>query len=222
MDDALVLIFTRNSFYKRQYRLALGAFVLSLFVIAILISILVYLLTNPQKPLYFAADKVGRLIHEQPLTEPNMSPEAAVSWVIEAVESAYSYDFINFRSQLQNSEKYFTNYGWNQYMKALEASNNLLALNQRKMVVIAKVVEPPKLITAGILGGSYAWKYQMPVLINYWLPPFNNKSHFYNPIEVSIIIQRQPLLKSYQGVGILQLIGSFGASSTKPLSATQG
>lgn|SRR3990167_2469342 len=211
--DTLALIFSRNAFFRRQYQLALAAFFLSLIVIGVLIWILLYLISHPPAPFYFAADKAGRLIQETPLTEP-VPTETVTAWATEAVQSTFSYDFINYREQLQSAQKYFTNYGWGQYMKTLTASNNLLALTERKMVIIAQLVEPPKVVTGGLLGGAYAWKLEMTWLLTYWLPPFNNTSQFYNPLKVSVIVQRQPLLKSYKGLGILQLIGSLETAST--------
>src|SRR3990167_2998465 len=214
MEDALVVILSRNEFYKRQYRLLLGTLFLTLLVIGVLTWILIYLIHNPPKPLYFAADKMGRLIEEKSLMQPNMTTQEVTAWVIEVVQSALSYDFVNYRSELQQAQKYFTSYGWQQYMDALNASNNLVALTSRKMVVMAQVVETPKIITEGQLSDSYAWKFQMPVLVTYWLPPFDDKSKFYNPLDVTVIVQRQPLLQSYKGLGILQLIG--GLITTQP------
>ena len=214
MEDALVVILSRNEFYKRQYRLLLGTLFLTLLVIGVLTWILIYLIHNPPKPLYFAADKMGRLIEEKSLMQPNMTTQEVTAWVIEGVQSALSYDFVNYRSELQQAQKYFTSYGWQQYMDALNASNNLVALTSRKMVVMAQVVETPKIITEGQLSDSYAWKFQMPVLVTYWLPPFDDKSKFYNPLDVTVIVQRQPLLQSYKGLGILQLIG--GLITTQP------
>ncbi len=99
-QDALAAVFMRNEFYRRMHFFALLAFVLSVVVMGILLGILVYLIQNPTEPLYFVTDEVGRLIKEPPLTEPNMSPDEVVSWAVEAVEAAYSYDYIHFREQL--------------------------------------------------------------------------------------------------------------------------
>lgn len=212
-NDALVMMFKRNSFYRRQYFLALGAFALSLAVIVALIFILAYLMRHPTRPLYFATDNIGRLIRVTPVTVPNMSQQDVVAWTVEAVQNIYSYDYVNYRRDLQDSQKYFTNYGWGKYMSALALSTNLIGLKERKQIVIAQVVGDPKLVTEGILGGAYAWKFEMPVLVTYWEPPYDDKSKFYNPLTVSIIVQRQEILKSYKGLGIVQLIAALQASS---------
>ncbi len=214
LDDALVMVHLRNGFYRGKFRFVLGLYVLTLIANIILFSIVVYLLRHPTEPLFFPADKIGRLIYVPSLQEANMTPQEVSNWVVEAVEAAYSYDFVNYRRQLQSAQKYFTNYGWQKYMKALSASNNFRALTERKFVVIAKVVEPPKLTTQGILAGALAWKFQMPVLVTYLRPPFNDSQNakFTNPLIVTVIVQRQNILQSYKGLGILQLIANIAVT----------
>lgn len=211
-DDALVLVYTRNNFYRTKCHLALGIFLLSLVANAILIGILVYLVKTPPLPFYFAADEVGKLIQEVPVTQPVMSDEQLSAWVVKAVEQTYSYDFVNYRGQLQSTQKYFTEYGWRNYMKGLDASNNLTALTQRKLVAVAKVIDTPKLLKTGIIGGALAWKYQMHVLVSYLQPPaYDDKTKLLNPLLVTVTVQRQKILQSYQGLGILQFVGEFAS-----------
>lgn len=210
--DALRLVFERNQFYRRQYFLALGAFALTMLVNIILFFILCFVYKNPPSPIYFATNNVGQLINIVPTSKPNMSSQDTLNWAIESVEHAYSYDYINYRSELQSSQKYFTNYGWRNFIKAFQASNNLTAVTTRKLVVMAKVVGQPKLIAEGILSGAYAWKWEMPVLVTYWAPPYDDKSKILNPLTVTVIVQRQSTLQSYQGLGVVQMIGELVTS----------
>lgn len=207
--QGLAKIFARNSFYRRQYLLALGALGLALAVIVVLSLTIAYLFKTPVMPLYFATDHVGGLIRIIPPREPNMTMEELLEWAKEAAEMSYSYDYINYRTQLQNIQKYFTEYGWSNYRKALDASNNLYAVIQRKMVAIAKVTGKPKLIATGVLGNAYGWKLQMPVTVTYYSPPYDDSSRFSNELIVTLILQRRPILQSYRGLGVVQLIGAF-------------
>jgi intracellular multiplication protein IcmL len=207
-DDALLQVQLRNKFYKTKYRLALGIYLLSLIVIAFLLSALVFLLKHPTRPLYFLTDSVSRLIQDTPIALPNMSTESVSAWTVEAVQAAYSYSFMNYRAQLQSAEKYFTDYGWHNYMKGLTVSNNLLALTQRKMIFVAKVVEKPKLIKEGILGGAYAWKFQMPLLVNFLEAPYE-KPAFSNAYVLTVTVRREKQLESYKGLAIVQMIANI-------------
>ncbi len=129
-----------------------------------------------------------------------------MKWAINAVEKANSYDYVNYREQLQGAQKYFTPYGWTKFMDGLKASNNLVALTQEKMIFDAKVIGDPVLEVEGILSGAYAWKLKMPMLVTFWKPPYNEESKFANAQTVSVIVQRQPILQSSDGVGIVQLV----------------
>ena len=206
LNDAIVLVYVRNEFYRQKYLLTLAVGLLSIIVVAILAGMLYYLAKHPTEPLYFPADDLGRLIQEIPITQPNMSLDDVTAWTIEAVEDANSYDFLNYRSELQSAEKYFSDYGWRKYMQGLKASTNLVGLIDRKMIFIAKVVDQPKLIGQGILKtGAYGYKYQMPVLMTYIVPPYDAKSSFQNPLLVNVVVQRQDVLQSYKGLVVMQM-----------------
>lgn len=203
-NDALIMIHLRNTFYKKKLYFALFILILTLTITGFLMGILVYLIKHPIYPLYFITDDIGRLTKDIPRHMPNMSTDEVKQWVIEAIENAYSYDFVNYPKQFQNTQKYYTDYGWRKYMEGLTASNNLLALKQRHYVVIAKVSGEPILLNEGLLAGAYAWKFKMPLLITYMEPPYNETTQFQNAYYESVIVQRQSLLTSYKGLGIVQ------------------
>jgi len=212
-NDALVAVITRNTFYRRQCYLAIGALCVSYLVIIFLAYVFYFVWTHPAKPLYFATDKVTRLLEDVPVTTPNMTTQDVINWTVNAVEAAFSYDYVNYRGQLQNAQKYFTDYGWARYMQALERSKNLNALVDRRVIFIAQVIEPPKILTEGLLGGAYAWKMRMRVLWTYWYPPYDDTSKAANPWVMEVIVRRQPLLQSSKGLGIVQLIANIETST---------
>jgi intracellular multiplication protein IcmL len=218
VDDALVLVHVRNEFYKEKHRMVIGVLFLGLVVIGALVGMLVYLAKHPAHPLYFVTDDAGRLIQDVPLSEPNMSTAQVAAWTKEAVEAAYSYNFINYRLQLQNAQKYFVDFGWHNYMQGLEKSGNLLALTQRKFVVMAQVIGQPKLIGSGRLGaaGILGWKFEMPMLVTYLRPPYDDKSRFSNPLTVTVLVERQSILSSYKGLGVVQIVGTLSSAAPAP------
>lgn len=216
-NDALVLIFSRNAFYRRLHYLALGTFGLALFIIIFLGGLLEFLLKNPTRPIYFATDNVSRLIQVVPVNTPNMTKDEVIAWTKEAIENAYSYDFINFRAELQSAQQYFTSYGWRNYMVQLRNSNNLIGIRERKFIGIAKVIANPVILAEGILAGSYAWKFRVPLLVSYLQPPaYDDGTKFSNALVVTVIVQRQPVLQGYKGLGIVQMIGEWATSQTSP------
>lgn len=215
-NNALFLVFERNAFYKKMHYLVLAALTLNIIVICILLGLILHLIRNPPPPIYFATNEQGQLIDIVPLDQPNMTNDELLNWVTKAVEAAYSYDYLNNPSQLQAAQKYFTNYGWSEAMKSLTTSGNLVGVIKRKLIGIAKVVDKPKILKQGLIKGVMAWQIQMPVLVTYHEPPYNETSKFNVPVVVTLIVQRQPVLQSYQGLGIVQMIGAMPPQSTTP------
>jgi len=212
VDEGVLRVFSRNLYYREKFHYVLGFCLLALIFDAFLTLMLTYIIKHPVQPLYFPADKAGRLIQEVPLSEPNMSTRAVSEWTVRAVQAAYSYDFTNYHAQLQRAEKYFTAAGWSEYMKGLDRSNNMVALTERKLIVTARVVEPPRLMKEGLMSnGVMAWKFEMPVLLHYQMPPFNGKGDYDNPLIVTAVVQRQDVLSGNAGLGLVQL-NAFTAS----------
>lgn len=209
MATGLQMVFDRNAFYRRQYLWTLLAFILSMLTNVVLVFVLAYVIRHPTAPMYFAADEVGRLIQVIPVDQPNMSDEDVEAWAMRVASATYSYNYVNYRSQLQEVQRFYTSYGWTRYLNALQSSNNLVALNERRMIQTAMPVAKPSMLAKGILGGAYAWKFKMPMLVTYWMPPYDDQSRFSNALEVTIIVQRQPILQSDHGLGVLQIIGSM-------------
>ena len=200
-DDALALVFLRNEFYKKKFHIILLFLVFSLFGVCTAVTMLVYLVKNPPHPLYFVADSVGKLVIDVPVSEPNMTIEEVTDWVIEAVQSATTFSYLNYRAELQSAQKYFTPFGWNSYMKALTDSNNILAVTTRKMIQFGTVVDRPQLIVSGHMGNAYAYQFSMPLLVTVWSPPYNDdvSSKSSNAETAIVTVARQDLQQSYKG-----------------------
>jgi hypothetical protein len=59
------------------------------------------------------------------------------------------------------------------------------------------------------------------MLITYLLPPYDDKSSFSNPLQVEMIVQRQPVLQGYKGLGVLQIVGSIATAAPTPSQSQQ-
>lgn len=207
--NAIEAVVIRNAFYKRQYHLALALFGLCFTSIIVLTCLLFYVLHHPTAPLYFATDKMGKLIKVVPLSQPNMSPDELSQWVINAVQDIGSLDYVNYREQMQSTQKYFTTLGWNKYIKAFTASDSLVALTNRRMIFEAKVTGQPVLLKEGQINGIRAWKFDVPILVSYWLPPYDEtvaEAYYTVPYTVELKVTRRPILQSTDGLGIIQYV----------------
>jgi len=222
-QDAIAAIITRNNFYQRLHYYALAVLAVAIIVIGIMMYVVYYISSTSGFPLYFATDNVGRLIKIVPVSQPNMNDDETIAWTVDAVVAAYSYDYINFRGQLQNAQKYFTPYGWTKYMDGLTNSGNLAALQANKWVQKVEVVDKPVILSKGLLhSGAYAWQIQMPLLVTYATPPYDAKSSY--PLIIKVVVQRQSILQSYKGLGIAQFLGEVAKAPldthVAPISTT--
>lgn len=211
-EDALLLVGLRNKFYKDNQRKVVFALLIAILVNVSLIFLLIYIITHPPAPKYFATTINGRITPLFPLDEPNQSDSAVLQWANQAAIAAFTYNFVNYRDELQASSGFFTAEGWSQFLDALQQSNNLDAVKAKKLVVSAVATRAPVILQKGILNGRYSWRVQMPVLVTY-----QSASEFTQQNNVvTMLITRVSTLNSPRGIGIAQFVvgpASLGANS---------
>ncbi len=88
-----------------------------------------------------------------------------LQWTQTAVVSAFTFDFANYRGQLQSASQYFTADGWQEFMDALQSSGNMNTVITNRMTVSAVATGAPVVLREGILDHHYAWRITMPMLI---------------------------------------------------------
>ncbi|WED43625.1 type IVB secretion system apparatus protein IcmL/DotI [Legionella cardiaca] len=201
-EDALTMVAMRNSFYRDGQRKIIVALLLSILINFVLGSLLFYLLTHPPAPKYFATSINGRITPLYPLNEPNQSDSAVLQWANQAAIAAFTYNFVNYREELQASSGFFTADGWSQFLNALQESNNLDAVKAKKLIVSAVATRAPIILQKGILNGRYSWRVQMPILVTY-----QSASEFSQQNNVvTMLITRVSTLNSPRGIGISQFV----------------
>ncbi|PWY56960.1 type IV secretion protein DotI [Legionella qingyii] len=201
-EDALTVVALRNKFYKDSQRKVMLALLIALIVNIVLASLLVYIITHPPAPKYFATSINGRITPLFPLNEPNQSDSAVLQWANQAAIAAFTYNFVNYRDELQASSGFFTPEGWDQFLSALQQSNNLDAVKAKKLIVSAVATRAPIILQKGVLNGSFSWRVQMPILVTY-----QSASEFTQQNNVvTMLITRVSTLNSPRGIGISQFV----------------
>lgn len=200
--DPLETVKMRNEFYRDGYRRVLMILLASFVAIIGLIIIVIVLVLSQPAPKYFAATDSGRIIPLVPLNEPNLQDKALLQWASEAVTSIYSYNFVNFRRVFENNKQYFTTEGWTSFLKALTDSQNLKAVQEKKLIVSAVLTGAPIVRSEGQLQGRYTWVVQMPVLVTYQSANEQSSQNFI----VTLKIRRISTLDNVYGVGISEFI----------------
>ncbi|CAM2828603.1 type IVB secretion system apparatus protein IcmL/DotI [Legionella worsleiensis] len=201
-EDALAVVALRNQFYKDSQRKVILALLIAIVVNIILGSLLIYIITHPPAPKYFATSINGRITPLFPLSEPNQSDSAVLQWANQAAIAAFTYNFVNYRDELQASSGFFTADGWDQFLNALQSSNNLDAVKAKKLIVSAVATRAPIILQKGVLNGNFSWRVQMPILVTY-----QSASEFTQQNNVvTMLITRVSTLNSPRGIGISQFV----------------
>lgn len=201
-QDALAVVNLRNEFYRDNYRRVVSILLLSMFINLGLGAILFWMYTHPPEPKYFATSINGRITPLYPLNEPNQSDSAVLQWANLAAIASYTYNFVNYREELQSASEFFTAEGWDAFLKALQGSNNLNAVRAKKLIVSAVATRAPVILQKGVLGGRYSWQVQMPVLVT-----FQSASEFTQQTNVvTMLIRRVSTLNQPRGIGISQIV----------------
>lgn len=201
-EDALTVVGMRNQFYRDGQRKMVLILLISILANFILAALLLYLMTHPPLPKYFATSINGRITPLFPLDEPNQSDSAVLQWANQAAIAAFTYNFVNYRSELQASSAFFTPEGWDQFLSALQSSNNLDAVKAKKLIVSAVATRAPVILQKGMLNGRFSWRVQMPILITYQSASEFTQTNNY----VTMLITRVSTLNSPRGIGIAQFV----------------
>lgn len=167
--------------------------------------ILIYKIVYPIEARYYGTITNGRTFPMAVLTEPNQSDTAVAEWANMAAISAFNLDFVNYPEQLQNASQYFTKAGWEQFLLALQQTNNIEQIRQKRLTVTAVAQNTPVILQKGVLNRRYSWRIQLPILITY----VSASSIEQQTSVVTMLVNRISTLESYRGIGISQFyVGS--------------
>lgn len=193
-NDALQTVNLRNNFYRDNYRKVVTVLLVLALALCALLAVVYYLISHPPKPTYFATTSDGRIIPLVPLNEPHVDKTALLQFASEAAMNAYTFDFINYRKNLQDSQQYFTDHGWQGFIKDIQT--NLEAVKQKQLIVQAVPGGAPVIVQQGLIGYTYAWKVQMPLLVTYT----SSSQTFNNSLIVTMLITRVSTLDTPRGI----------------------
>lgn len=192
-------------FYKESFSRILFVLLVSVVLNFGLACVVLYIAIYPPEAEYFATATNGRTVPLTRLDMPNQSDSAVLQWAQQAAVASFTYNFVNYRSELKNTSNYFTEEGWGQFLQALIKSNSLEIVKQKKLVVSAVVTKAPVILQKGPLAGRFSWRIQMPLLVTY-----QSASEFQQSNSVvTLLVKRISTLETPRGIGISQyFIGS--------------
>ena len=198
--ESLEFIFSRNEFYKTAHHRVLVTTIVSLIFNVAMTTILLWLWMEKISPVYFPTDPNGRLLRELPLSEPIFSDAEVQRFAIKAAKAVTSFDYLNYRRDLQGARKYFTDKGFDNYIKALDESRNLTTVLDQRLVSRGELVGKVTLKNSQI-GGRHVWFVNVPMNIRYE----NQALTIIQPLELHLLIGRVPTTVSLQAMQIAQM-----------------
>ena len=196
-------VIVRNEFYRDGYRTLLRIAVIEAMIILALVGAMYFIIDVHQpENRYFATTEDGRLVPMVPLSEPNLSVPALMSWSAQAATEVMTFGFNDYKRRLQQASRNFTRLGWVSFTSALEKSRIIEMVEANGQVVSAAPASAPILISEGPVNGRYQWQVQGPLVVTYQA----GSSVRDDKMLVTLLLVRVPKLESPNGVGIEQWI----------------
>ena len=124
-EKAAELVFNRNFFYRDNYKRVMIIGLVSIVSNIILAMAVAYAIFNPAPSRFIVTSPDGRIIPVEPLSAAVKSPPQILAWANMAATKINSFDFVNYRQQLQEASNYFSIDGWSDYKAQLKSTGNL-------------------------------------------------------------------------------------------------
>lgn len=107
---------------------------------------------------------------QDPLDKPVFKSESVVDWVKSSIVDIYAYNFANYKQVITNISRYFTQPGYESYVKALQDAGNFSIIEEKKTIVSASVAGDVKIVKEGVENNIYHWIVQVPLKVTYQDP----------------------------------------------------
>lgn len=153
---------------------------------------------------------------ELPLKQPNLTNDELLNWVTDAIVSIYSYNYLNAEQALNKSRQYFTDNGYDSFMKALKESKNLETVKSKKLIVNALAQSSATILKEGDVDGVYTWQIQLPLEVTYQ----GANNDFKQNMDIQVEVVRQTYTQTPKGIAInavtAKLLSTTDQSKTQP------
>ena len=196
-------VVARNIAVESLYRKLIGLAIIATIAAAISIFAAMSLAAKRVPPQFVPVLSDGRLLPLVPLDKPNMNQAGIAEFSLDAVRALNTYDYINWISQLNAAQQYFSPAGWKAYEEELLDVATLKAVEARKMIVSVRPAGDVRVMKEGLAGnGVYAWMVEVPVVIKYTAHTDGQVGGNTQEGVVTLTISRVPTTANSYGVGI--------------------
>ncbi|MDQ2993505.1 MAG: type IVB secretion system apparatus protein IcmL/DotI [Pseudomonadota bacterium] len=167
---------------------------------AVFIVIMIVLFNIMPGPLYYEHRADGTVNPIYALDVPMVAIPALLQWANQAAIESYTFGFDNYVESLEGAKQYFTPNGWDDFQAALEKSQLLSTVIDKKLKVSAVTTGAPVIISQGFIFGIYQWRVQMPLLVTYESASEKKQSK----MLVTLVIARVSTRDVLKGIAVTQ------------------
>jgi len=190
-----------NDFYRDHYHQVLASTMLIIVVLILMGGFVLYQMYSRPLPTFVAYTPKQNKMELTHFNEPNLLSNTILRWASKAATVGYTFDFVNYRKQIDAVRPFFTNDGWVDYQNSL--SSLLESIVQNQLFVNGVVSGPPVISNEGDFPlKGYTWRVQIPFLVTYQSANTSSQQRYY----VVITIVRVPTSVNPQGIGIDQFV----------------
>lgn len=198
------MVIVRNMYaLMMSRRLAVIAMLSALCALLSLLSAwsVVQVKTPPQ---YIQLTEDGRIFPLTPLSQSNVNDGDMIRFAADTVKWINTYDYRNWRDQLQMQSQRFTEGGWKAYLTLLSSRDTITSVQNRRMVVTATLTGPAQIEKQGAVKESnnrYTWIVKVPVSVRY-LPSDSSGQILLQEGVVTLYVVRVPLATNQRGYAV--------------------
>lgn len=177
----------------------------------------VFQAVRPTKVVYLYADASGRVMVLYEMDRPNLSDSQVATWAATAISSALTLNYEEYKNQLQASQQeFFTEAGYKSFVKMLTDNRLLQIITDRNLLLTTTVTAAPVLESSGVINGTYAWNYRIPLRLAFHGVQFSNggagagsRTTESRSMIAHVIITRVSEINSKKGIGISRIVLSL-------------
>ena len=200
--EAVATILVRDRYVLDRHHFLLRVMAAVFLLVTLSVTATVHLVSRGEVSLYIPIEKDDTFTRYKPLDMPNESDDAVANWATDAVLSAYRFDFLNYRTQLQKTQLNMTLAGWQNFRDALIQSANIKTIKQMMLVSTPTLRGAPTLVKKGVFNGRYAWKFIVPIHVDYR----SSDQTMSQNLEVTVVVVRHPEYLNPAGLAMAQII----------------
>ena len=148
---------------------------------------------------YYALPPSQNSFAIEALDRPTVSPAALTRWATLAATATYTIDFVHSNENLNTIRDYFTTAGYEDYQAALNQTQFIQNIINKKLITSSVSVAPAMITEEGPgLDGKYSWQISVPILVSY----LSSSSDVKEFRVVSLTIVQVPTQDTPKGIGI--------------------